>query len=91
MSHLVPPQEEKKTTGPVLGKLPVDHEYPPQQSSVQRGTERAAQAAQAAGDTAQRATENARYLVPPQEEKVNTSAPARCEYQLLSLSPMRCS
>ncbi|EMD38041.1 hypothetical protein CERSUDRAFT_113192 [Gelatoporia subvermispora B] len=70
MSHLIPPQEEKKTTGTSFGKLPVDHEYPPQQNAFQRGSEHATAAV---GDAA----EDARYLVPPQEEKVDTSSPAK--------------
>ncbi|OCH92249.1 hypothetical protein OBBRIDRAFT_791485 [Obba rivulosa] len=72
MSPLIRPQEEKKTTATGLGKLPVDHEYPPQEQAFLRGTERAALSL---GDMAEDV--HWQYLVPPQEEKADTSSPAK--------------
>jgi len=60
MTVLAAPQEEKVTvTSPWQGKLPVDHEIPPQHQHTSTGLE------------------DAKFLVPPQEEKVDTSAPGK--------------
>ncbi|KAI0929316.1 hypothetical protein AcW1_006293 [Taiwanofungus camphoratus] len=66
MSHLVAPQEEKKGTPQWQGKLPVDHEVPPQVQQGWAGTP----VAEAASQTAQKPS----WLIPPQEEKTRDSS-----------------
>ncbi|KAH9832889.1 uncharacterized protein C8Q71DRAFT_775441 [Rhodofomes roseus] len=62
MSHLVPPQEEKRDTTQWAGKLPVDHEVPPQHTAP-------GIAAVSNGNL----NKDADFLVAPQEEKITTS------------------
>jgi len=64
MSHLVPPQEEKRDATQWAGKLPVDHEVPPQYTAP-------GVAALKNGDF--KVDKDVDFLVAPQEEKITTS------------------
>ncbi|KZT69843.1 hypothetical protein DAEQUDRAFT_756750 [Daedalea quercina L-15889] len=65
MSHLVPPQEEKRDATQWAGKLPVDHEIPPQYTPP---------GVAAVNDLRNDLkSKDSSFLVAPQEEKTTTS------------------
>lgn len=66
MSHLVAPQEEKREAAQWAGKLPVDHEVPPQyEPPVTAAVNGLRDELNKNRDTG--------FLVAPQEEKITTS------------------
>lgn len=66
MNHLVAPQEEKRESTQWAGKLPVDHEIPPQY-------EPPVAAAMNTLHNEFSTSKGAGFLVAPQEEKITTS------------------